>query len=68
MIYPKFKNTGGSTLAVVCINILCKKLCKYEQTSNWDIRPLRQTQRHYAALDAYILPVIIRKIEEKTDQ
>ena len=41
MIYPKFKNTGGSTLAVVCINILSQKLCKYEQTSNWDIRPLR---------------------------
>lgn len=35
--------------------ILEKSFSKYEQTSNWAIRPLRRAQIHYAALDAYVL-------------
>lgn len=36
----------------MCGHILGKKLCKYNQRSNWSQRPLRLAQLHYAALDA----------------
>lgn len=31
-----------------------KVICKYEQCSNWNNRPLRQKQLHYAALDSLL--------------
>ena len=39
--------------------LLNKKLCKAEQVSNWERRPLRESQMHYAAADAHILIEII---------
>jgi hypothetical protein len=47
------KNTVG--LSKLCDQILQKQLCKLEQTSTWQNRPLRRAQLHYAALDAAIL-------------
>ena len=46
----------------VCEKIIGKPLCKYEQCSNWERRPLRQSQLHYAALDALLLCLVYKKI------
>ena len=39
-------------------------MCKIEQISNWNRRPLRKSQMHYAALDAHSLIKIVEKIGE----
>mmetsp|Transcript_22294 Transcript_22294/g.34492 ORF Transcript_22294/g.34492 Transcript_22294/m.34492 type:complete len:110 (+) Transcript_22294:1696-2025(+) len=36
--------------------------------SNWERRPLRKTQQHYGALDAWILIGIVQKIQEKAKE
>lgn len=36
--------------------------------SNWERRPLRKSQQHYAALDAYILIEIIKKLIQKAKE
>jgi len=38
-------------------------LTKEEQLSNWNNRPLRKSQLHYAAADAYVQFLIIEKIK-----
>ena len=57
----KFK-TKCPGLKKVCKEILKKDLCKYEQISNWENRPLRLRQLHYAALDAYVLLILYEKM------
>ena len=49
----------------VCDRIIGKKLCKCEQCSNWERRPLREAQLHYAALDAILCCLIFKKLTEK---
>lgn len=48
-----FGNSPGG-LAGCCELLLKKGLCKYQQRSNWENRPLTESQTHYAALDAYV--------------
>ena len=66
-VEPDHKNKGGYGLAAICENLLGKKLCKGEQVSNWERRPLRKSQMHYAALDAWILPQIITALNKKAE-
>jgi len=40
-LFPDFKENGGFGLASVCLRVMKKKLCKLEQMSNWEKRPLR---------------------------
>ena len=47
-------------------SILDKEICKAEQISNWERRPLKKSQQHYAALDAFILIEILKKLIEKS--
>ena len=57
------KDPGGlASLVEIHLNV---PLCKFEQKSNWELRPLRLSQYHYAALDAYICLVIYEKYREK---
>ena len=44
--------------------LLGKEMCKQEQMSNWERRPLRLTQQHYSSLDAYILIDVFKKLLE----
>ena len=44
-------------------NILEKKLSKGEQVSSWSRRPLRKSQIHYAAMDAFICIKLFEKLE-----
>ena len=46
--------------------ILGINLCKYEQCSFWENRPLKQSQIHYAAVDALICVSLYKKLINNT--
>ena len=50
------------SLKDLCLRFLGNKLCKYEQCSNWDNRPLKKRQLHYAALDAIVCISLYKKL------
>jgi ribonuclease D len=51
-------------LAKMCSDFLGKEMCKYNTRSNWGQSELRQSQVHYAALDAYAVLVVWEKLTE----
>jgi ribonuclease D len=55
-------NEKYSSLSFLCLKFLNRKLSKYEQRSNWNRRPLKKTQVHYAALDALACVLIYDKL------
>ena len=59
-ISPVLKDRG---LKEYSVEFLGKPLDKSEQCSNWSIRPLRQSQMEYAAIDAWVLVAIWERIQ-----
>ena len=53
-----------SALSFICLKVLGKNMSKFEQVSDWNSRPLRKAQIHYAALDSFVLILIYKKIRE----
>jgi hypothetical protein len=49
-------------LKYMCNEVLGVDLCKYEQCSFWENRPLKQSQIHYAAIDALVCVSLYKKI------
>lgn len=61
------KTGKKETMQRICTEYFGKRLCKVEQCSNWEIRPLRKKQIHYAALDAFILLKLYNQINNITN-
>lgn len=64
-IYKISTLESTKSFSEICKEFFGKPLCKYEQCSNWELRPLRQSQLHYAALDAIYCSLLFKKIIEK---
>ena len=50
------------SISKLCQNFFGKPLCKYEQCSDWERRPLRESQLHYAVLDSIFCCLIFKKL------
>jgi ribonuclease D len=55
-------------LASICEEILGKRLCKFEQLSTWAMKPYRQSQIHYAVMDAWILIKLMETLEKEAKE
>lgn len=60
-----FKNESLSKLVELCLG---KRLKKLDQFSNWERRPLRESQIIYAALDAYCLIEVYEAIKSQCNR
>jgi hypothetical protein len=54
--------TKAQGLKNMCNEILGINLCKYEQCSFWENRPLKLSQLHYAAIDALVCVSLYKKL------
>ena len=62
--YKKKKEGGLAGLVRLCLGV---GLHKEEQVSNWSLRPLRDSQLHYAALDAHCQLLISDWLKTNTE-
>lgn len=62
--YKEMYNELPGGLAGLCERVLGIHLCKGEQMSNWEKRPLKFSQMHYAALDSYVLIDIYKELKD----
>ena len=65
IIYPGTSKQYMSSLQKTVAILLKKRLDKTEQCSEWDQRPLSQSQLEYASLDAAVLPSLLREMMTK---
>lgn len=63
----KYPGEIQSSLAFITYSLTGKYISKYEQRSNWNRRPLRKAQAHYAAMDAYMCEVLYEKLCSEGD-
>ena len=61
--YSKVYDDKDNLQAIVR-NLFEKAICKAESNCNWNKRPLKKTQIHHAALDAYILIDIVKTLKD----
>lgn len=59
-----FGLANTASLKFMAQKLLGLNLSKYEQVSNWNRRPLRKTQLHYAAIDAFIVVKLYEKLQD----
>jgi len=50
----------ATSLKNMCEKLLDKKMCKYEQCSNWENRPLKKIQLHYATYNTIIVCLYLK--------
>jgi ribonuclease D len=60
-VYPKQR---FSSLAFITQQMLGKEICKNQTLTNWQRRPIRRNQSHYAAMDAAVVIKIYDKFVE----
>ncbi|XP_059060538.1 exonuclease mut-7 homolog [Achroia grisella] len=63
-IFPCNNESGGNSLSSLVQLCFGLPLEKSEQCSNWELRPLRETQIMYAALDAHVLIEIYELLQK----
>jgi hypothetical protein len=57
-----FNSQSPGGLTGMCRTLLGKPLCKQEQCSDWNRRPLELDQLHYAVMDAYVQVILWKEL------
>jgi len=63
-VYKSYNNQKKSSLSAITEDLLNLGLSKCEQLSDWNRRPLRKAQIHYAAMDAFMLIILYEKLKD----
>ena len=64
-VYKDIEKKKAPELKTITLELFDKELDKRDQISNWSIRPLFKNQINYGILDAYVLILIYKKLNEK---